>query len=69
LQRDIHGSQNQASLPSSPLPIYCDNQGALTHITAGVIKARTKHIDVCYHNSRDLHSRSEFNRPVRPGTT
>jgi len=57
LQRDIHGSQNQASLPSSPLLIYCDNQGALTHITTGVIKARTKHIDVCYHNSRDLHAR------------
>jgi hypothetical protein len=57
LQRDIHGPQNQASLPSSPLPIYCDNQGALTHITTGVIKARKKHINVCYHNSRDLHAR------------
>jgi hypothetical protein len=53
LQRDIHGSPSDAS----PLPIYCDNQGALTHITTGVIKARTKHIDVCYHNSRDLHAR------------
>jgi len=51
LQRDIHGPQNQTSLPSSALPIYYDNQGALTHITTGVIKARTKHIDVCYHNS------------------
>ena len=57
LQRDIHGSENQAPPPSSPLPIYCDNQGALTHITSGVIKARTKHIDVCYHNGRDLHAR------------
>jgi len=53
LQRDIHGSLSDAS----PLPIYCDNQGALTHITTGVIKARTKHIDVCYHNSRHLHAR------------
>jgi len=53
LQRDIHGSPSDPS----PLPIYCDNQGALTHITTGVIKARTKHIDVCYHNSRDLHAR------------
>jgi hypothetical protein len=56
LQRDIHASQNQASPPSSLLPINCDNQGALTHITTGVIKARTKHIDVCYHNSADLHA-------------
>jgi len=49
LQKDIHGKD----LP--PLPINCDNQGALTLITTGVIRARTKHIDVCYHNSRDLH--------------
>jgi hypothetical protein len=51
LQKDIHGKD----LPL--LPINCDNQGALTHITTGIIKARTKHIDVCYHNSRDLHKR------------
>ena len=52
-QRDIHGSPSYASL----LPIYCDNHGALTHITTGVIKARTKPIDVCYHNSREVHAR------------
>jgi len=51
LQKDIHGSQRD----SPPLPITCDNQGALTQITSGIIKARTKHINVCYHNSRDLH--------------
>jgi hypothetical protein len=53
LQKDIHGSQRD----SPPLPINCDNQGALTLITTGIIKARTKHIEVCYHNSRDLHNR------------
>jgi len=52
LQTDIRGSPSDAS----PLPIYCDNQGTLTHITTGVIKARTMHIDVCYLNSRDLHA-------------
>jgi hypothetical protein len=41
-----------------PLPILCDNEGALVHIINGTIKARTKHIDVCYHNSRDLQERS-----------
>jgi len=51
LQKDIHGKD----LP--PLPINCKNQGALTLITTGIIKARTEHIDVCYHNSRDLHKR------------
>jgi hypothetical protein len=55
LQKDIHGKD----LP--PLPINCDNQGALTLITTGIIKARTKHIDVCYHNSRDLHKRQIVN--------
>jgi hypothetical protein len=47
LQKDIHGSQKD----SPPLPITCDNQGALTLITTGIIKARTKHIDVCYYYS------------------
>jgi len=57
LQKDIHGSQKD----SPWLPINCDNQGALTLITTGIIKARTKHIDVCYHNSRDLHRRRVVN--------
>jgi len=48
LQKDIHSSKKD----SPPLPINCDNQpGALTLITTGIIKARTKHINVCYHNS------------------
>jgi len=55
LQKDIHKKD------SPPLPINCDNQGALTLITTGVIKARTKHIDVCYQNSRDLHRRRIVN--------
>jgi len=42
---------------ASPLLITCANQGALSHITTRIIKARTKHINVCYHNSRDLHAR------------
>jgi len=57
LQKDIHGSQRD----SPPLPINCDNQGALTLITMGIIKARTKHIDVCCHNSRHLHKRRIVN--------
>jgi len=51
LHRDIHGKD------ASPLPINCDNQGALSRITTRIIKARTKYIDVCYHNSRDLDDR------------
>jgi len=38
LQKNIHGSQKD----SPPLPINCDNQGALTPITTGIIKAQTK---------------------------
>jgi hypothetical protein len=34
LQKDIHGSQQD----SPQLPINCDNQGALTLITAGFMK-------------------------------
>jgi len=53
LQKNIHGSQKD----SPPLPINCNNQGALTLITMGIIKARTKQIDICYHNSPNLHKR------------
>jgi hypothetical protein len=41
LQKDIHSTD----LP--PLPFNCDNQGALTLVTTGIIKARIKHIDIC----------------------
>jgi len=51
LQKDIHGKD------VSPLPINGDNLGALTVITMGSNKPPTKHIDVSYHNSRDLHRR------------
>ena len=44
-----------------PTQIYTDSQAALVHITTGISKdisrAGTKHVDVCYHNSRDLHQR------------
>jgi len=43
---------------NKPLPILYDNEGALTHIINGTIKAWTKHIDVCYHNSRNVHQHS-----------
>jgi len=55
LLKDIHGKD----LPR--LPINCDDQAALTLITTGNIKARTKHIDVCYHNSWVLHRRRIVN--------
>jgi hypothetical protein len=47
--KDIH------SKDFPPLPTNCDSQGALTFISTGIIKVRTKHIDVCYHNSVYLH--------------
>ena len=51
LLKDIHSSKKD----SPPLPINCNNQGALTLITMGIIKAQTKHDNVCYHNSADQH--------------
>ena len=64
LQRDIDdipttddpdGADATDQLP--PIQIYTDSQGALAHITTGISKARTKYIDVCCHNSHDLHQR------------
>jgi GTP cyclohydrolase FolE2 len=51
LQKDIHSSKKDSPL----VAINCHNQRARTHIMTGIIKDRTKHIDVCYHNSHNLH--------------
>ena len=55
LQRDMTDSNNDAE----PMPIFSDSRSALAHIMAasGIMKTRTKHIDVCYHNTRGLHAR------------
>ena len=52
LQKDVNGTTSV----EAPF-IRCDNQGALAIISTGIVKQRTKHIGVCYHNSRDLHAR------------
>ena len=41
----------------APAFIRWGNKEALGIIRTGVIKQRTKHIDVCYRNSRDLSER------------
>jgi hypothetical protein len=35
------------------MQIHCDNQGALKLIATGVLKAKTKHIDIKFHDARD----------------
>jgi hypothetical protein len=69
LQRDINGDiydhdygyghHDDDVQDADPIRVFSDSRGALAHITTagGITKARTKHIDVCYHNSRDLHAR------------
>ena len=39
---------------SSPIPIYCDNQGAIALASKTKFHARTKHIDIRYHFVRHL---------------
>ena len=36
-----------------PVPIGCDNQGAIKLITSGVVRQKSKHIDVKYHHVHD----------------
>jgi len=36
-----------------PVPIGCDNQGAIKLITLGVVRQKSKHIDVKYHHVHD----------------
>jgi hypothetical protein len=36
-----------------PVPIGCDNQGAIKLIASGVVRQKSKHIDVKYHHVYD----------------
>jgi len=36
-----------------PVPIGCDNQGTIRLITSGVVRQKSKHIDVKYHHVHD----------------
>jgi len=40
-----------------PVPIGCNNQGALKLITSGVVHQKSKHIDVKYHHVHDEQQR------------
>jgi hypothetical protein len=41
------------NISKGPVPIGCDNQGAIKLITSGVVKQKSKHIDVKYHHVHD----------------
>jgi hypothetical protein len=60
LCKDTKRDNDNDNDDNTPLLILCDNEGALTHIINGTIKARTKYIYFCYHNCRDLHERRIF---------
>jgi hypothetical protein len=50
LHQDIISSTN-ITFYIEPMPIMCDNQGALKLIETGVVKQKTKHIAVKFHHS------------------
>jgi hypothetical protein len=52
--RRLQGEIEQSLIPTpTPTPINCDNQGAMKLITTGVLKAKTKHIDINLYHARD----------------
>jgi hypothetical protein len=54
LKRLVNDVLSVAKLPPvTTIPIGCDNQGALNLIDTGVVKAKTKHIDVKFHHTHD----------------
>ena len=40
-------------ISDGPVPIGCDNQGAIKLIASGVVRQKSKHIDVKYHHVHD----------------
>jgi hypothetical protein len=56
-------SESEKPEDNAPIRIGCDNQGALKLIETGVVKAKTKHIDVKYRHVIDeqkVHGSVEF---------
>jgi hypothetical protein len=55
LKRILKEAANRASVKISdgPVPIGCDNQGAIKLITIGVVRQKSNHIDVKYHHVHD----------------
>jgi len=47
----------QVQMSEGPVPIGCDNQGALKLIASGVVRQKSKHIDVKYHHVHDEQQR------------
>jgi len=41
------------NISKGPIPIGCDNQGVIKLIISGVVKQKSKHIDVKYHHVYD----------------
>lgn len=44
-------------MSEGPVPIGCDNQGALKLIVSGIVRQKSKHIDVKYHHVHDEQQR------------
>jgi len=61
LYTDIKQLDSPLETENTPTPIKCDNQGALKLIKNGVVKAKTKHIDVRYHHNHDEQKRGMVN--------
>ena len=49
------------NISMGPVPIGCDNQGAIKLIISGVGKQKSKHIDVKYHHVDDKQSKGAVN--------
>jgi hypothetical protein len=53
LRRLLSNIQGREEESMEPVTIGCDNQGALKLIESGVVRAKTKHIDIKYHHIHD----------------
>ena len=49
------------NISKGPVPIGCDNQGAIKLIISGVVKQKSKHIDVKYHHVHDEQTKGSVN--------
>lgn len=48
-------------MPCKPYIIRCDNKSAIDFTRNKIDRSRTKHIDIAYHITREMHENSSIN--------
>jgi len=60
MMKEVGGGM-AVKIVDGPAPIGCDNQGAIKLITLGVVRQKSKHLDIKYHHVHDEQMKGTVN--------